>query len=218
MQFQQSRCQNTDICHKTRVCSILFLRTTMGYFTPCSLLEITVSIFHFACSEYNGISLDSALFHKTKITYYYLLALSKIGIGAKNVIGANNKSFFNNPTDNFLPIKMQTVKNNEARAEKTGVLPRKEHDEILTSFVSIIVKQDPRNKVNSACDFCKVSKAKCSDYRPCLRCVRANRASTCISNSELQRMPKVPIALPTKKKSSQTASGCNLACSTLCPA
>ena len=41
------------------------------------------------------------------------------------------------------------------------------------------VKPERRQRVSAACDYCKSSKTKCSDFRPCARCLRAGRGTTC---------------------------------------
>jgi hypothetical protein len=38
-----------------------------------------------------------------------------------------------------------------------------------------------RSRASSACSFCAIMKRKCSDFRPCARCLRQGRAKTCTS-------------------------------------
>ena len=42
-----------------------------------------------------------------------------------------------------------------------------------------------RSRASSACSFCAVMKRKCSDFRPCARCLRQGRANTCNSKEEV---------------------------------
>ncbi len=51
-----------------------------------------------------------------------------------------------------------------------------ENEKFISSLVSVTEKkEDNKQKVSPESDVCKASKAKCSDYRPCLRCFQANR-------------------------------------------
>ncbi len=47
------------------------------------------------------------------------------------------------------------------------------------------VKPERRQRVSAACDYCKSSKTKCSDFRPCARCLRAGRGPSCIDSDPI---------------------------------
>ena len=43
-------------------------------------------------------------------------------------------------------------------------------------------KKTVRTRTPSACERCKLAKAKCSELRPCPRCVKFGESSTCFTN------------------------------------
>jgi hypothetical protein len=47
-------------------------------------------------------------------------------------------------------------------------------------------KPERRQRVSAACDYCKSSKTKCSDFRPCARCMRAGRGQTCTDSDPIE--------------------------------
>ena len=48
------------------------------------------------------------------------------------------------------------------------------------------VQKPKRRQIHRACTMCKRTKAKCSDERPCARCVRTNQAALCVDSDSVQ--------------------------------
>ena len=52
-------------------------------------------------------------------------------------------------------------------------------------------KAERRQRVSQACDYCKSSKTKCSEFRPCSRCMRAGRGNICLDSEAPDNQVKV---------------------------
>ena len=52
-----------------------------------------------------------------------------------------------------------------------------------------------RNRTSIACNRCKASKTKCSDYRPCKHCAMSNAAQSCAQGSQIKRSNQADLFL-----------------------
>ena len=69
-----------------------------------------------------------------------------------------------------------------AKGHIQAKLPMKAAEVLLQGAV----QKPKRQQIDRACTICKRTKAKCSDERPCARCVRTNQAALCVDSDSLQ--------------------------------
>jgi hypothetical protein len=97
-----------------------------------------------------------------------------------------NRRPFSNPESSILDASYASDADQEIIQGPTGIdIPQLES------------RHAKKRRVPSACIPCKLSRAKCSDTRPCSRCITASRPDDCIDGS---LYPKVRPLLSSRKQ------------------